>query len=84
MSCERASQLISKSMDCPLTRRERLSLRIHLVLCGACRALRRQLQAIRLAARRSEQALEQAAQSAGEVLSAESRERIAQTLRRGG
>jgi hypothetical protein len=46
-SCKKAAQLVSASMDRRLSTRERLSLGFHLLLCGMCRAYRRQLMLIR-------------------------------------
>lgn len=46
-SCRRATFLISTSLDRPLTRRERLGLRIHLIVCPACRRYRKQVRRLR-------------------------------------
>ena len=43
LSCDRASVLLSKSQDTPLTRWERVALRLHLWICRFCRRYRRQL-----------------------------------------
>lgn len=42
ISCRKASELISLSMDRPLALRERLALGLHLCGCSMCRAYRRQ------------------------------------------
>jgi hypothetical protein len=47
VSCKRASMLISESMDRALSRRERLSLGFHLLICTYCRRLRSQLRSLR-------------------------------------
>jgi predicted anti-sigma-YlaC factor YlaD len=49
LSCKQASELLSQSLDRPLTRRERWALRLHLWICAACRRFGRQLMLIRLA-----------------------------------
>jgi hypothetical protein len=47
LSCRRATQLISLGLDRPLTFGERCSLRVHLLICSACRRYRRHLGALR-------------------------------------
>ena len=37
MNCIKATQLLSESQDRPLTRSERLRLKIHVLICAACR-----------------------------------------------
>lgn len=51
LSCRQASRLVSESMDRRLSRWERFSLRIHLVICSYCRRVRRQLEWLRDATR---------------------------------
>ena len=46
LSCKGASQLISQSIDRALTRRERLALRLHLLICDVCKRFNRQLLVI--------------------------------------
>ena len=53
MSCRKATELLSASLDRPLTRMERVRLRVHLVICTACRRYRRQIQAIDFALQRA-------------------------------
>ena len=52
LSCKGASQLISQSIDRALTRRERLSLRLHLLICDVCRRFSRQLLVLTAAVKR--------------------------------
>ncbi|MBK8162035.1 MAG: zf-HC2 domain-containing protein [Gammaproteobacteria bacterium] len=47
ISCRKASELISLSLDRPLALRERLTLGLHLCGCSMCRAYRRQAMFIR-------------------------------------
>ncbi|MAR72830.1 zf-HC2 domain-containing protein [Halomonas sp.] len=42
MMCKAATRLMSKQLDAPLTARERISLRFHLMLCSACRNCEKQ------------------------------------------
>jgi hypothetical protein len=67
-------------MDRPLSRSERVALRIHLVLCTACRRYRRQLSVIRSAVSGLAEYLDEAAQSPGKSLSDDARERIRAAL----
>ena len=78
MNCQQTSQLLSQSLDRPLSFREKLSLRLHVMMCGACRNFERQLQfihqlTVNLATRRHiDDRLK---------LSERARQRIAQALR---
>ena len=45
-SCREASRLASTAVDRPLPLARRLELRLHLAMCAACRAYRRQIGAI--------------------------------------
>ncbi|CAM3438297.1 zf-HC2 domain-containing protein [Halomonas lysinitropha] len=42
MMCKEATRLMSLKQDRPLTFQERISLRLHLSMCGACRECDRQ------------------------------------------
>ena len=76
MSCRKATNLISLSMDRPLTRGERVSLRCHLVICGACRSYRRQLRALRYFVSRYAERVDETLATTGQTLSADARARI--------
>lgn len=76
LNCRQASRLVSDGMDRQLTRMERVGLRLHLIICSACRAWRRQLLFIRRAIRQRPQADEQI----DGRLSAEARQRIREAL----
>ncbi|MFZ5557130.1 MAG: zf-HC2 domain-containing protein [Pseudomonadota bacterium] len=58
ITCRQASQLVSKERDVKLTWRERLSLRLHLLMCAMCRRYERQLGFLSRVASRFEQAME--------------------------
>jgi hypothetical protein len=49
ISCLRAGELISKSMDQRLSLGEALALRLHLMICGFCSQYRAQLRLVHLA-----------------------------------
>ncbi len=46
-SCKDASQLISESLDRPMSWRERMSIRLHTLRCDMCRRYARQLRFIK-------------------------------------
>lgn len=52
MMCREATRLMSLKQDRPLLFRERLSLRLHLAMCGACRECDRQFTLLHRAGRR--------------------------------
>jgi len=47
MNCKQATALISQAQDRPLSRRERLALRLHTLICKGCNNYNRQLAFIR-------------------------------------
>ncbi|MDN3524914.1 zf-HC2 domain-containing protein [Halomonas sabkhae] len=49
LMCHKATRLMSKRLDVPLTRKERLALTLHLAMCGACKNCNRQLTLIHTA-----------------------------------
>lgn len=51
LSCRHATRIMSEGMDRPLSLRERLQLRFHLLFCRGCRAFRRQTAFLRRASR---------------------------------
>ena len=52
-SCRKASERMSRALDEPLTRLERMSLRAHLMMCYGCRNFSRRIAMLRMLARRS-------------------------------
>ncbi|WP_326521282.1 zf-HC2 domain-containing protein [Halomonas rhizosphaerae] len=52
MMCKEATRLMSLKQDRPLTFQERVSLRLHLSMCGACRECDRQFTLLHEAGRR--------------------------------
>lgn len=78
LTCKDASRLQSQSQDRPLQLGERLSLRLHLLICDNCRRFKLQLNLIR-------QACQQVNESAdagvhGKELSPEAKTRILKEL----
>lgn len=78
LNCKQASRLVSQSLDRRLAWRERLSLRLHLAICEACRQFSRQLAGLRRALRHFAQQVEN---DETMRLPAAARERIRNALR---
>lgn len=81
MNCQQTSRLLSQGLDRPLSFKERLSLRLHLLMCDACRHFAEQLRFLRQAAAEVEmRTLTNECLRLGE----RARERIKQAMREGG
>jgi len=79
LSCKQVSELVSQSLDRQLSLRERLGVRLHLMMCGMCRRYRKQLAFI---AKASRQLLGRS--SSTSALPPEARERIEEALEKQG
>jgi hypothetical protein len=80
-SCREATRLQSLGLDRSLTLRERLGLRIHLLLCKWCRRYGKQIRFLRDAAHNHPDEL---TGPAPQKLSDEARDRIRNSLKSGG
>ena len=49
LSCKKASQIISQSLDRPLTMREHFALKLHLLICKYCKRFSQQVQTLHVA-----------------------------------
>lgn len=49
LDCRHATLLVSQSMERRLTLRQRLALRLHLMMCDACTQFRKQVRLLRIA-----------------------------------
>ena len=81
VSCKRAGELMSQSLETKLSPWQRLALGVHLYGCRWCRRFQRQLRLVEQACRmwaRSDRTTEAVS---GAALSGEARERIRQALR---
>lgn len=83
LSCKEVSRLVSESLDRELSLGQRVSLRLHLLMCSLCSRFRRQMAFLHQAARAFGQAGEADELSAQIRLSSEARQRIKQALARG-
>ncbi|WP_171473962.1 anti-sigma factor family protein [Frigoriglobus tundricola] len=79
MICRRAAEVITQSLDGPITLRVRVALGVHTLFCSPCRRFRRQMVRLQTAFRASANAEPPAG---GEGLSPAARERIAAALNR--
>jgi hypothetical protein len=82
-SCKEVSRLVSESMDRELPFRQRLSMRLHLLMCSLCSRFRRQIRFLREAAHAFGKG-EEGEQPANVQLSPEARARIKQVLEHNG
>lgn len=82
-SCREASRLASEAQDHPLAMRQRMALRMHTMMCAACRSYERQIlfidRVFKLRAQRGEPTI-----PTSEGLDAAARERIRAKLKQGG
>ncbi len=78
LSCKETSLLVSQSLDRRLSWRERIALRMHLLVCDACRSFADQAAFLRTAARRFGRGANASEQPR---LSSSARKRIARELR---
>ncbi|MCF7805347.1 MAG: zf-HC2 domain-containing protein [Candidatus Marinimicrobia bacterium] len=80
-SCEIISQQISRSMDSPLSLKERMQVRVHLMACKLCTRYRNQLLAIRQKIRDQTEAWDADSDISEFHLSPEKREQIKEKMR---
>lgn len=81
-SCREAARLASEAQDRPLAMRQRMVLRIHVLMCAACRSYERQIlfidRVFRLRAERGDPSI-----PTSDGLDAAARERIRARLKQG-
>ncbi|MFC1836449.1 zf-HC2 domain-containing protein [Thermodesulfobacteriota bacterium] len=80
LSCKEAAKLVSESLDRSLTFRQRLSLRVHLLMCRFCSRFQKQALLIKEAARRMAHEDEDSSAASHMSLSPEARDRIKSTI----
>jgi len=52
LTCKETARLVSDGLDRKLSLRQRMNLRLHLMMCGACSAYRRQVETLNRIVRR--------------------------------
>jgi Putative zinc-finger len=77
LNCKQTSQLVSQSLDRRLSLRERIAVRIHLLICKYCKRFSQQLLAMRLGLQRMTKSVEDDTQL---HMPSESKARIAKAL----
>jgi len=55
LNCHDTTRLLSESRERPLTWRERMALRLHVMMCSGCRRFGQQVRLLAVAARRYRQ-----------------------------
>lgn len=80
LSCKEATQLLSDSLDRRLPLRQRIALRMHLLMCRVCPRIRRQMLFLREAASRYLELEEGGAPLLLVSLAGDTRERIKRAL----
>ena len=80
-SCNKATELVSESMEHRLSFRDRLRLWLHLRACRLCRGFARDQEDLRRAIRMQRSSLEQDVGGCGEGLSDEARSRLERFVR---
>jgi hypothetical protein len=78
LSCKQTSQLLSQSLDRPLSARERFALRLHLWICKYCRRFGQQINLLRTTVKQWGERVEG---DAGIQLPADAKVRIASLIR---
>ncbi len=82
LTCKEAARLISEGLDRKLSLRQRMSLRLHLIMCGACSAYRRQVETLnRVVRRRFGQSADDATASDAPVCSDKMKRELCERLR---
>lgn len=76
LSCKDVSFIVSQSLDRKLALRERLGLKLHLMMCNACRRMADQMQLLRAVSLRYQAAAEVESSNAQHTLSKEASDRI--------
>lgn len=81
LRCREVSKLVSESMERRLPLRQRMELRMHLMLCRLCSGFARQVSFLRTAAHRDAERIVDEQDEHPPRLPPETRERIKQILR---
>ncbi len=84
LSCKDVCFVVSESLDRKLSLRERLSVKIHLLMCSACQRMARQMELLRATSRRYGSVKEAESHSETQTLSKEASDRILERLRHAG
>ena len=83
-SCKQVTQFISESLDRKLPFLTRMQLKMHLGMCGVCKAFRKNMVRIDKEVRQHAEELEQDVQDSDVRLSPDARNRLNETLNSNG
>lgn len=84
LSCKNVCHIASESLDRTLSVRERLAVKLHLLMCSACQRVATQMELLRTVARHIRSAEDAEPDSEQGTLSTEARARIRERLRTAG
>lgn len=80
LNCKQISELASRALDEKLTLRQRMSLRMHLLLCSMCRGFARNLRRIQDACSQERSRLSDDSANAETSISPEARDRLRKNI----
>jgi len=80
LTCKETARLVSEGLDRSLPLRVRMSLRLHLMMCGACASYRRQIEALQNLIQRRFSIATDAEAGAEGCCSQETKDRMIQVL----
>jgi hypothetical protein len=84
LRCREISKLVSESMERQLPLRQRIEVRMHLMLCRLCAGFARQARLLRRAAKQDSERVAADGSTPESTLSEEARQRIKAALRESG
>lgn len=84
LSCKNVCHISSESLDRTLSVRERLAVKLHLLMCRACQRVVAQMELLRAMAQRFSSAEEAEPDSEHGTLSTQARRRIREQLKNAG
>jgi predicted anti-sigma-YlaC factor YlaD len=82
LTCKETAQLVSERLDRKLSLWQRINLRLHLMMCGACSAYRRQVETLnRIVRRRFDESSVGATATDAPACPEQTKRRITESLR---
>lgn len=82
LTCKQTARLVSEGLDRKLSLWQRMNLRLHLMMCGACSAYRRQVEMLnRIVRRRFDEAAVDATATDAPACPEQTKRRITESLR---
>lgn len=82
LTCKETAQLVSEGLDRKLSLWQRMNLRLHLMMCGACSAYRRQVETLnRIVRRRFDESAVDATATEAPGCPEQTKRRITESLR---